>query len=88
MKSWKIKLHRKAKQELERIHPSWRERIISKIKKLADDPFVGEKLHGEWQGFRKLRIGNYRIVYVVEEDIRVVAVLHVGSRGDIYKKKG
>ena len=86
MKKWKIKLHRKAKHELERIHPTWRERIISKIKKLADDPFVGEKLLGEWQNFRKLRVGDYRIVYTVEKDIRIVAVLHIGKRGDIYKK--
>jgi len=40
----------------------------------------------KWQNFRKLRVGDYRIAYTIEEDTRVVAVLHVGKRGDIYKK--
>jgi len=36
-------------------------------------------------GWRRIRIGGYRVVYEVQDDILVVLVLRVGSRGGIYQ---
>jgi len=82
---WKVKIHRKAYQELERIHPKYKNQILKKIHALAENPYVGEKLHGEWQGFRKIRVGDYRIVYTVEEEVKILFIVKIGHRKDVYK---
>lgn len=61
-------------------------KIVKKIKSLADNPFpVGAtRLKGreEW----RIRQGDYRILYVVENDVVTVFVIKVGHRREIYKK--
>lgn len=37
------------------------------------------------EGFYRLRVGDYRILYTVEEEIITVRVTDEGNRGDIYK---
>lgn len=40
------------------------------------------------EGFRntyRLRVGDWRIIYTVEDDRLVITVIRVGSRGDIYR---
>lgn len=36
-------------------------------------------------GFYRLRVGDYRILYTVEEEIITVRVTDAGNRGDVYK---
>ena len=33
----------------------------------------------------RLRVGSYRVIYTVENDLLIVRVLTVGNRGDVYK---
>jgi mRNA-degrading endonuclease RelE of RelBE toxin-antitoxin system len=49
-------------------------------------PHNGKKLRGELEGLFSLRIGGMRAVYGVDADKKVVVVLAIGQRGDIYKK--
>jgi mRNA interferase RelE/StbE len=39
---------------------------------------------GEWQGFRRLRIGEYRIIYLVNSEAQLIKVVRVGPRGSVY----
>ena len=41
---------------------------------------------GELQGFCRLRIGEYRIIFRVLEEERIIAVVNFHPRGDVYKK--
>ena len=44
-------------------------------------------LHGKLEGYFRIAIGSYRIIYrLINGEIIVVGVTHAGSRGDIYKK--
>jgi mRNA interferase RelE/StbE len=60
-------------------------KIMSKIESLAIDPRPSwsKKLSAreEYRG----RQGNYRILYIIEETIKIVEVVKVGHRKDIYK---
>lgn len=60
-------------------------KIMSKIQSLAIEPRPSwsKKLSGreEYRG----RQGNYRILYIIEETIKIVEVVKVGHRKDIYK---
>jgi len=60
--------------------------IISKIDLLAVDPRpIGcKKLHGENAGLWRIRVGNYRVLYIIEDIIKVVEINAVGHRKDIY----
>jgi mRNA interferase RelE/StbE len=60
-------------------------RIIGAIKALADDPRPSgtKKLSGHER--YRLRQGNYRILYEIEDDRLIVCVVRVGNRRDVYR---
>jgi len=64
-----------------------KERIRNFIEtRLAPFPYeAGDPLKGKWSGFRKARIGNYRIIYEIQEDVVVVLLIKIGHRKDIYR---
>jgi len=64
-----------------------RERIRQRIERLADNPRPAgsKKLKGPHDRYR-IRQGDYRILYSIEDAIRVVAIVHVGHRKDVYRR--
>jgi mRNA interferase RelE/StbE len=88
---WKIKFHpRVVKEDLKKIDPSWRKRIISAIKKkLSKDPLnYGKPLKGIFKIYRKLKVGDWRVIYKVMEKEIIVLVIKIGIRKDykVYKE--
>lgn len=59
------------------------ERLLKSINQLPD---IGDikLMRGAINRYR-LRVGSYRVIYVVEEDMLIVQVLTIGNRGDVYK---
>ncbi len=70
---------------LETLDTVIRERILIKISWLGENfqKIVPEKLHQELSGLYKIRIGDYRAIYSVKQD--VITIEAVGHRRDIYK---
>lgn len=62
-------------------------KVAAKIDSLADDPRpIGcEKLVG-YDGLYRVRVGDYRIVYAVSDEVFLVVVVKVGSRAEIYQR--
>lgn len=62
-----------------------RQRIVKKIEQLGDEPRPAgcQKLSGH--GRYRIRQGQYRIVYGVEDDKLIVYVVKVGHRKDVYR---
>ena len=55
--------------------------------KLEDNPLYGKdikKLKGKLQGKYRLKVGPFRIVYLVNKERNLVVVESIGPRGDIY----
>jgi len=49
---------------LKKVAPSDRQRILRQIEEvLGNDPKSGERLHGEFEGLFKFRVGEYQVVY-------------------------
>jgi mRNA interferase RelE/StbE len=75
-----------AAKELAKLRDDVRQRIAPKIDALSIDPrHPGvEKLAGAdaW----RLRVGDYRIVFAIEDRVLVVLVLHIGNRREVYKR--
>lgn len=87
MAKYKIQIKPSAVKELEKLPRKDLKKIISKIKSLSDDPRPPgcEKLSGDEK--YRIRQGNYRIVYAIEDDILIVFVVKIGHGRDIYKKR-
>lgn len=82
--TWSILYHHGVEEDLESIGPSAARRIVKAIDaKLTQSPMqFGAPLSGGLADFRKLRVGDYRVVYQVYEKRVVVYVLAVGPRRD------
>ena len=55
------------------------------IRRLETEPFIGKPLRGELKGRRSLRIGNYRLIYIIDERNRIITLLTVRPRKTAYK---
>ena len=82
---FRIVFHKSASKKISKLIVSDRERISKIIDSLAINPYFGKKLRGELEGSRRVRVGDFRIIYDILEDERVVLVHAIGSRGDVYK---
>ena len=86
MARYRVLIKPSAVREIEAIpQKRQRQRIVSRIRALANDPRPPgcEKLTG--QDRYRVRQGQYRIVYSVEDDALVVYVVKVGHRSDVYR---
>lgn len=62
--------------------------IYRRLETLREDPRPrgAEKIQGERDAWR-VRQGNYRIVYRVDDIVLVVTVVRIGHRRDVYRKR-
>jgi mRNA interferase RelE/StbE len=67
-----------------RIQPKIMKAISDRISGLADEPKPpgAEKVEGYW----RVRSGNYRIVYAVEEEALSLVIVRVGPRREVYRR--
>ena len=85
MASYKLVIKKSVAKDLKSIPKKDVKRILSAIQKLADKPRPSQakKLSGQ-ERFR-IRQGNYRILYTIEDNRLVVCVVKVGNRRDVYR---
>ncbi|MCD6117485.1 type II toxin-antitoxin system RelE/ParE family toxin [bacterium] len=85
MGKYKIEFKRSAVKELNSIPDKDIKSIIRKIKLLTDNPRPDRciKLTGKEQ--YRIRHGNYRILYSIEDDKLIVFVVKIGHRKGVYK---
>ena len=88
MASYRVLIKRSAAKELAAIAGRKdRQRIVERIRSLVNDPRPPgvEKLSGTKEKYR-IRQGDHRILYEIEDDVLVVYVVKVGHRRDVYRK--
>jgi mRNA interferase RelE/StbE len=75
-----------ALQNLKKIGKPHAPRIVNKLKALAQMmPDVKHKaLKGEWLGYYRCRIGDYRAIYSIDHAQKIVMVHFIGHRKEIY----
>ncbi|MYD91482.1 MAG: type II toxin-antitoxin system RelE/ParE family toxin [Caldilineaceae bacterium SB0662_bin_9] len=74
-----------AAKEPARLPRDVRERLIEAIDKLGEEPLTGVLLKGGLRGLRRLRVGDYRIVYEVLDGELIVLVVRVAHRRRAYR---
>ena len=84
---YRIEFKRSAAKALEKVPKRDRKRIRDKIDSLAvnlPDPNI-TKIKGD-NPFHRIRVGDYRIISEIQNDILVILVPKIGRRKDIYRK--
>ena len=90
MAKYELRIKKSAAKELEAIAGKKdRERITQRILALADDPRPAgvEKLSGTSEKYR-IRQGDFRILYEIQDDVLVVFIVRIGDRKAVYRKRG
>lgn len=84
--SYRIEVKRSAAKALRKIPKADRKRIAQKIDSLAEDPPNPEitKMKGN-NPFHKVRVGDYRIIYEIQEHALLILIVKIGHRKDIYR---
>jgi mRNA interferase RelE/StbE len=85
--AWRVEYSAAAFKALKRLDPPVQRRIISFIEtRVMDNPRrVGEALKGRFGEYWKYRIGDYRLICDIEDSTRIVWVLQIGDRKDVYR---
>jgi mRNA interferase RelE/StbE len=84
--SYQISISKRALKELEDLPVKPKKQITEAIDQLANEPRpVGcKKLKGEVEYLWRIKIGNYRVIYLIEDKLKVVEVRKIGDRKNIY----
>ena len=89
VRSYAVEFRPEARDSLRRLSQSTAQRILDKIKWLAAnfDHIPHESLSGEFKGLFKLRSGDYRVIYAVDNAGRLIVVHLIGHRRNIYEPR-
>jgi len=84
---YEVYLERAAENDLKRLPRSTFHRIISQIRALADNPRPSgcRKLAGSKKDWR-IRIGDHRVLYEIDEKVKAVRIMRVRHRREVYRR--
>jgi mRNA interferase RelE/StbE len=81
----RIRWERRAVKEAAALPKQDRRRIFDAVDALRGDPRKGTIMSAEWKGFRRLRVGPYRIIYAYQGRDLLISVIRVGHRREVYR---
>lgn len=84
---YSIKVSAKAEKDMMRLSAQERKKLVNKIDLLATDPRPPGclKMKGRTEELWRIRSGAYRILYAIDDVIRIVDVRQVGHRREVYR---
>ena len=85
MEKYRIEIKKSAAKEIEHLPHRDIQAVLNKIRSLCKNPRPPgcKKLSG-WEKY-KIRCGDYRILYSMEDHILIIYIVQVGQRKDVYR---
>ena len=86
--NYRIEFYKDASKQFRKLPLNIQKRIQAKIDELAIEPRPNgvKKLQGDDNSYR-IRVGDYRIVYEIKDDVLLVIVIKIKHRSEVYKDK-
>ncbi len=81
---YQIILKKKAQKFIDKLPANERRRVVFAIERLPNGEDI-KKLKG-YDDLLRLRVGDYRIIYTVDNGKLIVFVIDIDNRGDVYKR--
>ncbi len=75
----------RVQKELSRLNSAAYVRVRDAIRRLAEDPRPTGALKLTGRDGWRLRIGDFRVIYEIDDKQRNITVLHIGHRRDVYR---
>ncbi len=85
MEKYKIEIKESAVKELNSIPKKDLKKIVQKIRSLSDNPRPNGCVKLSGRERYRIRQGDYRILYSIENEILVVYVIKIGHRKEVYR---
>ena len=84
---YNIRFNRQATKFLSKQSKDIQAKIFYQIKALADNPLPNgvKKLQGADSGMFRIRVGNYRVIYEINDNELIILILKVGHRREVYR---
>jgi mRNA interferase RelE/StbE len=82
---YKIELRRKAQRSLDRLSKGDFDAVLDAIKGLANSPRPKGVEKIKSAGLWRIRQGDYRVVYIIDDSQMTVTILRIGHRREIYR---
>ena len=86
--TYEVQLAARAAKDLDRLPKDTHKRILARLEELAVDPYgrrASAKLKGK-SNLRKSRVGGWRIIFTVDDEMHAVLVVTVERRGQAYRR--
>jgi len=80
-----ITIDRKVKKQLPKLPKYFQNRFQKEVDQIADNPYDGKRLKYKFKELFSCRVGDYRIIYEINEDEKSVFIRLVGHRKNIYE---
>ena len=89
MSRWRLQVAAPAERGLSRLSPGVAAAIVEfLLGPLLDSPTtVGKPLQRELTGYWSARRGAYRVIYRLEDDVRLIIVIRIEHRSDVYRSR-
>lgn len=88
--AWTVEISDIAQRQIKKLDFPIQKRILDwlneRIEGCKNPRHFGEPLKGEYSGFWRYRIGDFRIICDIQDNILLVLVLTIGHRRQIYKR--
>jgi mRNA interferase RelE/StbE len=82
---YQIQFSKSAEKEIEKLSAIIVEKVVIAIQSLSQNPRpIGYKKLKGFKDLYRIRIGDYRVIYRIEDDILIIEVLKVGHRRYVY----
>ncbi len=87
MNEWEIFLTSETESDLEKLDTTVRKRILEKLKWFKKNfrQITPLPLTGEWKGFFKLVIGDWRVIYKINNTERLIMIYRIEHRSKVYR---
>lgn len=85
--SYEIIFSRGALKQFEKLSPNIQERIQNQINELAIEPRPRGVKKLEDDDLYRIRVGNYRVIYRIQDDVLLINIIKVKHRREVYRKK-
>lgn len=83
---YQLVIGKQALKELSKLPAKFSKKIVLAIDHLTQEPTPhgSKKLKGEKEYLWRIRVGDYRIIYLIEDSIQVIEIRKIGHRKDVY----
>ena len=85
MERYKIEIKKSAAKEIKNIPAKDLEKVLAKISSLSENPRPSDSVKLSGEDKYRIRYRNYRILYMIEDQVLIVYVVKVGHRKDVYR---